>query len=1558
MYPLRIRWISSGGGELIYLLAPGPEGVAVESTYGTCATCPGAGTALSATGSLQAFRADPVNTATGSFVTHADDLAYPSAGIPLRLARTYNSADATSGPFGPGWSWNLGVRASVGADGSVTVTDEGGAQAVFTQEADGSFTPSAGFRSTLEAGPGGGYVLRNKAKDVFTFDPTGRLTQWTDRNGLGLGLSHTADRVTAATDSAGRTLTLAWGTGALADRIVGSTGVDGRNTSYTYADGRLASATDPDGAVVSYIYDDAGRLIEAVDLLGHSTFTNVYDATTGRITSQADALGKTTTFRWDGVTATTTDPLGNSTRDTYGGNVLTSTEDANRKRTVFTYDAALNRVSVTNPRRAVTSFGYDAVGNQTSRTSPLGHTETWAYDTEDRETEHVDGRGGVTTRTYDPATGRIATLTTPAGNRTSWTYRPDGLPASVTDPRGNRPGTTASDFTTVFGYDGDLNHTSTTSPLGAVITHGYDQAGRLTKVVDPRGNEAGCDCAEDYTTATAYDPLDRVLTVTSPTGGVASNTYDQVGRLTSRTDPAGVTVGYTYDPAGRVLTQTDTTGQVAITSTYDDAGRLKSQTSGEGEKTTWNYDPMGRMTYRTTPKGNVPGCNCVEANSWYYEYDQVGNLITTTDPKQSRTYTTFDYSDRLVRTVDGLGNEVIYDYDANGNQVSVTDAAGTTSTTYDADNRPTETTDALQRVTTFTYDPVGQVTQQTSPAGAVTTWTYDAESRVTTEVSPRGNEADCDCAADYTTAYAYDAAGNLLSTRDARGHTTTSAYDAQSNRVAMTDANNHTTRWTYDVASRLTGVQAPDAQPNQATALTYDTNGQLASHTTPTGAATTYAYDRSGRLVQEEKPSGRWTHTYDPNGNRTWTVTANGNATTTAGDGQITTTYDALDQPTKIDYSDTTPDVTYTYDAIGRTTRMVDGTGTRTYTYDALDRLTSTTTGSSTTAKTWAYTYLPDHSPATSTRPDGTTAAWTYDLDGNPEKVTLPAGDTTFEHDTDGNLLATTHANGTVETLAWDPTGNLTDISTTKNGTPLTGQAITRDPAGNPLQTTTTRAASQETRSYRYDANDRLQGICYSALTACTGAAAATQWWTYDRNGNRLTEKNGTGTGATTTYTYDTADRLTSRRTGTAAAVTATYDANGNQLTDGTTTNTYGLDNRLRTTRVGTGTTTTLLRNGDGLPTRSTTGTAVTNWDWDLNHEIPTLATATLGTTTSSYWHDHTGRALTTRDTTTTGIVTTDLTLAHDAIGSVTDLINTTGTITRAFDYTPYGTPRAAVGAPTPTGPTTALQYAGMLSTPAGYLTRDRLYTPGTGRWTGFDPVPWSTASPYDNAYTYVAHRPTVDIDPLGAMCNVNPFTASPNACGIYNTAANTLTGHNTAGVVGKPVADFFVNVGRGASGGLTDNIANTLSPGASSTVTSTGFVARAGQGVGLVGAFAVPGGGAARAGATGARAGGDDLVALYRHVSPDELADIQASGAFRSANGSMEGKWFAETSEHAQQWGDALNGGAGDIVTTNLPRDVADSLMRLEKLDGIGPARYAVDLERLNRVIDRIRVL
>jgi hypothetical protein len=80
----------------------------------------------------------------------------------------------------------------------------------------------------------------------------------------------------------------------------------------------------------------------------------------------------------------------------------------------------------------------------------------------------------------------------------------------------------------------------------------------------------------------------------------------------------------------------------------------------------------------------------------------------------------------------------------------------------------------------------------------------------------------------------------------------------------------------------------------------------------------------------------------------------------------------------------------------------------------------------------------------------------------------------------------------------------------------------------------------------------------------------------------------------------------------------------------------------------------------------------------------------------------------------------------------------------------------------------------------------------------------------------------------------------------------------------------------------------------------------------------------------------------LYRAVAQAELKQIQATGTFEAGANSLSGKWFAETADHARQWGNIMNGdNTSTIIKVQLPRNQADQLMRLERLDGIGPARY-----------------
>jgi hypothetical protein len=76
-------------------------------------------------------------------------------------------------------------------------------------------------------------------------------------------------------------------------------------------------------------------------------------------------------------------------------------------------------------------------------------------------------------------------------------------------------------------------------------------------------------------------------------------------------------------------------------------------------------------------------------------------------------------------------------------------------------------------------------------------------------------------------------------------------------------------------------------------------------------------------------------------------------------------------------------------------------------------------------------------------------------------------------------------------------------------------------------------------------------------------------------------------------------------------------------------------------------------------------------------------------------------------------------------------------------------------------------------------------------------------------------------------------------------------------------------------------------------------------------------------------------------------LLDIGENG-FRAGPDSLGGKWFAESEEHARQWGAWLNPDGGSVVRARIPSGFADSLAReAGKYDGIGPARY-VDQDQL----------
>jgi RHS repeat-associated protein len=1222
------RWDDFGGGSLgAPPPAPPPppsNGPPLERSRGICS---GAGIHAIATSRCLS---DPVNTLTGAFVTSTEDLSLPGTGVSFAWSRTYTSSDPTSRRLGLGWTDSYATSLDVEPDGDVVLHGDEGQVVVYEREPDGSFVGAPGSLSTLRA-VAGGYELLRTDQVAYRFDPQGRLLSMVDRNGQGLTLAYDGGgRLTGITDADGRLTTLSYNASGL---VSGVSAADERSVAYGYTDGRLSSFTDVRGELWRYTYDDAGRLASIVDPLDHVEVGIVYGAD-GRVQSQTDALGKTTTFAWDAdtQTATVTDANGNAWKDDYDENVLVERVDPLGNKTTFQHDEDLNTAAVTSATGQTTSMSYDARGNLLGATAPAslgGVQKTFVYNQRNDPTRVTDARGTVTSYTYD-ADGNVERVV--QGGTVVATYTYDAAGRMLTSTDGNSK-------TTTFGYDANGNVTSETDPLGNRTTYTYDDAGRVLTRVDPRGNAPGGTPA-NFTWRWTYNAAGQVLTERDPLGNVTSHTYDDSGNELTVTDAAGRTTGFAYDAANRLVSE--------IGPDPDGGGPLAP--------------PVTR-----------------------YTYDDVGNRLTRTDALERTTTFGYDAANRLISTT-------LPDPDGNG--------------------------------------PL------TAP---VTTTAYDANGNVVSTVEPRGNVAGAS-PADFRTTFTYDAAGRLLTTADPLGNATTTAYDSVGNAASVRDANGHVTAFAHDAAGRVTTVTAPDGG---VTAYTYDAAGNRLTRRDARGHVTTYGYDGAGRLVTETRPDpdgpgpkgpGVTTHTYDANGNLASTTDPNGNATAAAGDGRTTFTYDAADRLIGVDYSDSTPDVTFAYDAVGNRVSMTDGSGTEVRDYDGLTRLTSVRRGSN----FFSYMYDAVGNLIRRTYPGGASTAYTYDGLDRIASVASGSQTTTYGYDVASHPTQTTlpSGNGHVESRVYDRAGRLTDVTTRRGTTTLASFVATLDGVGNPTQVVRTGALSQ-TQAYTYDPNDRIVSVCFQA-GVCQGAQDPYIRWTYDAVGNRLTEQRPSGA---TSYTYDAADRLTQ-----AGQTTYTYDDNGNQLSAGARTFTYDLANRLRTARVGS-TTSTYSYDGDGIRLQTSTGSSSsrkTNFVWDVNHPLPQLALEQNGSGSTQRTYTYGARRLSTTSGSSTSYY------HYDGLGSVANLTSSSGSRQWTYAYEPFGathTEQRSGGS----APTNLMKFTGEYLDPTGlYHLRARQYDPTTGRFVSLDPVP-HVSRVQGSAYAYVLNQPTVFSDPSGA---------------------------------------------------------------------------------------------------------------------------------------------------------------------------------------------------------------
>jgi RHS repeat-associated protein len=693
--------------------------------------------------------------------------------------RHLRTLDALTGALRYEFAYDSAGRLATVADGDGNVT---------TVERDGAGTPAAiagpyGQRTTL-ATNADGYLSRitNPAGEAvqLAYNAGGLLTGLTKPGGQLSEYAHdTLGRLTAATDPTGATKTLARG-GTNDDYTVTLTSPLGRITAYRVErlgtgdvrltttdpagvqvravigrDGRQ-SVTHPDGTTVAVVLGPDPRWGMRAPLAKNVTVTTpggkVHTTTTQRaatLTNPGDVLSLRT------LTETTT----------INGRVFTTAYDATNRTLTLTSPTGRRNVTVVDARGrpaqdqfgdlAPTSFTYDARGRLTTATQgqgAAGRVTGFAYGSSGSLASVTDPLNQTTALTTD-ANGRVTAQTLPDGRQVGFAYDPNGNVSARTPPGQpdhaheytarddvsayRPPAAGAETGQTRYSYDPDRQPLRTDLPDGQAVGFQYDAAGRLSLIDLVSGDLSyGYDAAGRLSTlstpaitlAYAYDGgLATGETWSGAVAGSVTRAPDDDFRVAALSVNGGAPVAFQYDADGLL----SRAGDLSLTRSAQ-TGQITATTLGASTET-MGYDGFGDLTsYSASQSGSA-------VYSAAYTRDLLGRLTSqseTTDATTRGLSYAYDPAGRLSEVRRDGVLTASYAYDPNGNRLSVTGPGGTTTATYDAQDR------LLQYgAATYTHTPKGERQRKTID-GQVATYQYDGLGNLAGATLPGGTQIE------------------------------------------------------------------------------------------------------------------------------------------------------------------------------------------------------------------------------------------------------------------------------------------------------------------------------------------------------------------------------------------------------------------------------------------------------------------------------------------------------------------------------------------------------------------------------------------------------------------------------------------------------------------------------------------------------------------------------------------------------------------------------------------------------------------------------------------------
>lgn len=519
--------------------------------------------------------------------------------------------------------------------------------------------------------------------------------------------------------------------------------------------------------------------------------------------------------------------------------------------TTYTYDANGNRTGATSAncgvvtgtaafpsRNSTSTFATQTVTLAgISATIPVG---TFATSSKVALTANIaDAASHTESRTYDPRFGTVLKLIGPNGSALATNWEVDDLGRKTRELRADGT-STVNFYCYIAGRVSDLSTNTSGCPAPGTSEIPTD----AIAFVHTEQRNAACITAANCAFGRTYtDRAGRTIRsvsaafdgATQPGGAgrliVQDADYSRYGPQTVATQP------YFLDTGSSAAT-----GIVAVGMTYTDVDVLGRPTA------TYTTDIASVVSVGGAVGGNIGGSqgsasfgNRGSRQAAKTSVDYTGLVTTTTNDKGQTRVEEKNVDGKLVRVTDALLAQVAYQHDAFGNLVVTQDALqNQVKVDYDKRGRKIAMTDPDTGYWQYEYDALGQLVRQQSPnqraLATATTMVYDRLGRMTSRI------------ADDTSTWFYDTYADLTACNKGKGKL------CESGTTAGTGMSH---KLVYDNLGRMINSRATVVDgPSFASAVTYDTNGRLATQTYPTGLQVKYNYTAKGFLSTLTLPKG------------------------------------------------------------------------------------------------------------------------------------------------------------------------------------------------------------------------------------------------------------------------------------------------------------------------------------------------------------------------------------------------------------------------------------------------------------------------------------------------------------------------------------------------------------------------------------------------------------------------------------------------------------------------------------------------------------------------------